>query len=73
MNKAFHNHAIEANHRLIAQVATYYNDAKENLEFYKEVNSISLQEISKEHILHWEKELHDLIFNGMNCHNKEVA
>ena len=72
MNKAFHDHATEANHRLITQVATYYNDAKENLEFYKEINSISLQEMSTDHLMHWKKELHDLIFNGMNCHKRCV-
>jgi len=60
-------HATKANHELIAQVAKYYNDAKENLEFYNEVNSISLQEMSKDHLRHWKNELRSLIFNGMNC------
>ena len=73
MNKAFHDHATEANHRLITQVATYYNDAKENIEFYKEVNSTVLQEISEEHLEHWKCELISLIFNGMNCSDERCA
>ena len=63
----------QANHRLITQVASYYNDAKENLEFYQEVNSISLQEMTYEHMMHWKKELRSLIFNGLNCSDKRSA
>ena len=59
-----------ANHELIAQVAMYYNDAKENFEFYKNINSISLQEMSKDHLMHWRKKLHELIFDGLNCHER---
>ena len=60
-------YATQANHRLIAQVAEYYNDASNNIEFYQKVNSTSLQEMSKEHLQHWKSELKALIFNGMNC------
>ena len=67
------DHATEANHRLIAQVAEYYNDAKENLEFYKEVNSTVLKEMSQDHLLHWKRELKSLIFDGMNCCDGEVS
>ena len=67
------DHATEANHKLIAQVAEYYNDARENIEFYKEINSITLQEMTYEHMMHWKKELRSLIFNGMNCYDREVA
>ena len=73
MSTAFHDHATEANHRLITQVAEYYNDAKENLEFYKEVNSTVLQEMSEEHLEHWKCELRSLIFCGMNCIDKRSA
>ena len=64
------DHATEANYRLIAQAAEYYNHAINNIDFYKELNSITLQEISKVHLLHWKSELKSLIFNGMNCTNK---
>ena len=73
MNKAFHDHATQANYRLIAQVAEYYNNANKSLEFYKEVNNIPLQEISTEHIMNWKQELHNLIFNGMNCTDERSA
>ena len=73
MNKAFQDHARQANYRLIAQVAEYYNNTKENLEFYKEVNSSSLQEMSQEHLQHWKSELKALIFNGLNCTDKRSA
>ena len=63
----------QANHRLITQVASYYNDAKENLEFYQEVNSTVLQEMSEEHLEHWKCELRSLIFNGMNCSDERSA
>ena len=68
-----YDHATEANHRLIVQVAGYYRDAKENLEFYKEVNSTTLQEMSQDHLLHWKNELRSLIFRGLNCTNKRSA
>ena len=57
----------EANHRLITQMATYYNDAKKDVEFYKEFNSPTLETLRREHLMHWKKELHTLIFDGMNC------
>ena len=64
------DNATQANHRLIAQVAEYYNDARENIEFCKEVNSTTLQEMSHEHLQHWKSELHRLMFNGLNCTDK---
>jgi hypothetical protein len=67
------DNATQANHRLIAQVAEYYNYARENLIFYKELNSISLQEMSKGHLRYWKRELHRLIFNGLNCTDKKSA
>ena len=63
------DHATQANSRLITQVSEYYNDARENIEFYKELNSTTLQEISQGHLQHWKGELKSLIFNGMNCHD----
>ena len=62
-----------ANHGLITQVAKYYNDAIENVKFYKEVNSISLQKMSVEHLQYWKMELHTLIFDGMNCSSQRSA
>ena len=67
------DHATQANYRLIAQVVEYYNDAKENIEFYQEINSPVLQEMSQNHLLHWKKELRSLIFNGMNCTDERSA
>ena len=67
------DHAAQANHRLIAQVATYYTDASNKIEFYKEVNNATLQEMSQEHLQHWKSELKSLIFNGMNCTDKKSA
>ena len=67
------DHATLANYRLIAQVAEYYNEARESIEFYKEVNSTTLQEISQEHLQHWKSELRSLIFNGLNCTDKRSA
>lgn len=67
------DNATQANHRLIAQVSEYYNDTKENLEFYQGLNSTSLVEMSQGHLLHWKKELYQLIFNGMNCHDRRAA
>lgn len=61
------DHATQANYRLIAQVAEYYNDTRENIDFYKELNNTTLQEMSQEHLQHWKSELRSLIFNGMNC------
>jgi len=62
----------EANHQLITQVASYYIDAIENVAFYKEVESTSLQEMSVEHLQHWKSELKSLIFCGMNCTNERL-
>lgn len=73
MTTRLQDHATQANYRLIAQVAEYYSDARENLEFYKEVNSTTLQEMSQDHLLHWKEELRSLIFNGINCHDRRVA
>jgi hypothetical protein len=73
MNKGFHDHATEANHSLIAQVATYYNSTKESIDFYKELNSSVLQEMSEEHLQHWKRELRSLIFYGMNCSDERSA
>ena len=67
------DHATQANYRLIAQVAEYYNDASNKIEFYKDVNSTTLQEISQGHLQHWKSELKSLIFNGLNCTDKRSA
>ena len=67
------DHATQANYRLIAQVSEYYNDARENIKFYKEVNSTTLQEMSQKHLQHWKGELKSLIFNGINCTDKRSA
>jgi len=59
-----HNHAAEAqNQRLIAQVTRYYNEARADLEFYKEVNSTELQKLLESHLQHWKNELRSLILN----------
>ena len=66
-------YATQANYRLIAQVAEYYNDASNNIEFYQKVNSPSLQEMSRDHLLHWKNKLRSLIFNGLNCADERSA
>ena len=63
----------EVNHQLITLVASYYIEAIENVAFYKEVESTSLQEMSIEHLQHWKKELRSLIFCGMNCNDERSA
>ena len=67
MNRPLYEYATEANLKLITEVAKYYNDARENISFYSEVNSPTLQKLAKEHMLHWKKELRKLIFHGLNC------
>jgi len=73
MTTQSNDHATQANHRLIAQVAEYYNDTRINLGFYTEINSTVLQEICREHLQHWKNELISLIFNGLNCTDREVS
>ncbi|KYJ87530.1 hypothetical protein [Sulfurovum riftiae] len=73
MNRDIHDHARQANHRLITQVASYYNEARENIAFYKEINCIELQELSRSHLLHWKEELRSLIFNGINHTDERSA
>ena len=73
MNKAFYDHASEANHRLITQVAEYYNDTQRGLEIYRDIDSQVLENMAIENLLHWKQELHNLIFNGINCHDRRVA
>ncbi len=67
------DHATEANHRLITQVASYYNEARENIDFYKEIDCTELQELSRSHLQHWKEELRSLIFNGMNSIDERSA
>ncbi len=67
MSRMLQSYASQANRKLIAQAAGYYNDAKENLAFYREIDSPALQKLSREHLMHWKKELRSLIFSGMNC------
>ncbi len=62
-----------ANFTLIAQVATYYRSTMCDLESYQEMNLPTLEELSTKHLMHWKRELHELIFNGMNCADERLA
>ena len=73
MQKTLQDLQTEANHRLIVQVATYYNRTKEKIDGYKELNNTSLQELSEKHLDHWKSELRSLIFYGMNCTDERSA
>ena len=67
MPRAMYEYATKANLELITEVAKCYNDASENIKFYAEVNSPTLQKMAQEHMMHWKKELRKLIFHGLNC------
>ena len=54
-----------ANQRLITQMARYYNSSKLDIEIYREMNATELVEIAEEHLEYWKRELHTLIFNGL--------
>jgi len=66
------NYATQANHRLITQVAEYYNSTKEDIEFYRDLNAPILETLSTKHLQHWKEELHKLIFNGINCRERSL-
>ena len=72
MNTRMYDCDTAANFRLIAQVAAYYNDARKNLEFYREINNAALQQLGEEHLQHWKNELRSLIFSGMNCRERSL-
>jgi hypothetical protein len=55
-----------ANQRLIAQMARYYNSARLDIEIYREMNATVLEEMAAEHLAYWKRELHTLIFNGLD-------
>ena len=67
MSRPLYEYATEANLKLITEVAKYYNDAREDITFYSAVNSPTLHKLTKEHMMHWKKELRKLIFQGINC------
>ena len=67
------DYATEASHRLITQVAGYYNNTLRDLELYRELDSSTLVKLSQEHLQDWKNELRSLIFNGMNCTDKRSA
>lgn len=67
MNRESQDYVALANLKLIAQVAGYYNSTKRDIENYRVLNVIELEQMSIVHLMHWKKELHSLIFNGMNC------
>ena len=73
MQKTIQDLEIEANNRLIAQVATYYNNTKEKIDGYKELNNIPLQKLSEKHLEHWKSELRSLLFYGFNCTDERGA
>ncbi len=56
------NHITMADAELIAMVAGYYNGSLKDIEFYRDLGYPDLEEMAKEHLAHWEKRLHELIF-----------
>ncbi len=70
MHKPLYDEAQRANDRLIALVANYYNQTRRDLEFYRKIDSELLQELTREHLRHWKRELRSLIFNGLNCQDE---
>ena len=64
MNRENHDDIKSAYLELIWQVAGYYNSTQRNVEIYRDMDSILLEELSRMHLMHWKKELHDLIFNS---------
>lgn len=67
MNILQQDYETLANHKLIKQVALYYNSSKQNIEDYRDMDCQTLEQMATEHLMHWKNELHNLIFNGMNC------
>ena len=70
MNTEEDHYMDEANQGLIVHVAEYYNETKRDLEVYQDMGYTILEAMAVKHLMHWKKELHDLIFNGMNCHKR---
>ena len=73
MNTEYKDYDTVANARLIKQVAKYYCDTQRGLEIYRDMDSQVLENMAIENLLHWKQELHNLIFNGINCHDRRVA
>jgi len=59
-----------ANFNLIAQVATYYCRTQRDIQTYRDMNTPVLEALSIKHLMHWKQELHELIFNGLNCRER---
>ena len=72
MNKEDQEYRALANSKLISQVAEYYRRTRCDLEVYQEMNFTVLENVATEHLMHWRKELHELIFDGMNCHDRRT-
>ena len=72
MNEEHQDYRTLVNLRLIAQVAIYYNSSKQNIEDYRDMDYKSLEQMATVHLMYWKKELHNLIFNGMNCNERCV-
>ena len=70
MNRENHDYRTLANLKLIAQVAIYYNSSKHNIAVYRDMDCQTLEQMATEHLMYWKKELHNLIFNGMNCNER---
>ncbi len=57
---------IEANLKLIAKAARYYNQSRTRLEVYRELDYLLLEEISQKNLMYWKSKIHELIFNDMD-------
>ena len=72
MNTQERDYRTVANARLIAQVAEYYNGTQRDLQFYRDLTFPKLESLASEHLKHWQQELHNLIFDGMNCRERSL-
>ncbi len=73
MNNDSQDYSMEANTKLILQVAEYYSFTAWNLATYQEMDMPRLEALSTKHLLHWKSELRHLIFNGINCTDERLA
>ncbi len=51
----------KSNNSLIEQVAGYYNSTLRDIEDYQDMRYTVLEDMAKEHLMHWKKELRRLI------------
>ena len=66
MNTERTDYNTKVNLKLITQAARYYNQSRIRLEVYREMEYHLLEEVAQKHLMHWKKELRELIFSDMD-------